>query len=280
MASNAIAAVNVLNFIPEAWSLKVKADVEKNLVCVGLVDRGYQEQLKFGQKLNVPNLADLGAATAVAYTSDLTLIDLIQNTDQIIINQHYYQAVGEGIGDVDMDRPDYLEAALSKCAYAVAKQMDTSVNELFNAFSQAVGTEGSALTADVLLNAYEYLNLADAPHEGRAWIFDPESITDLLQIDLFVHASYTDDMPWKNGFQGRTIMGAPVYMSTNLEAINTSYHGAAYLHKEAIALIQQTAPTVFRFYWDEKFTWTTGVRALWGLKEMRDTFGVWIRTRS
>jgi len=69
-------------------------------------------------------------------------------------------------------------------------------------------------------------------------------------------------------------------MTTNLEAINTNYHGAAYLHKEAIALVVQLQPKFEVARIPLRHGDAIIGLCVWGVKEMRDTFGVWIKTRS
>jgi len=229
----------------------------------------------------VPNLSNFGDANAVDTTTDLTLYDALQNTDQIIVNYHFYQAVGLGEREQIQDRPDFLKAALQKCGYSVAKMVDDKIADLVNGLTtNTAGTEGSALTVDTLITAYEGLNENDVPENDRVWIFDPESITDLLKLDYFVRMDYIPDSVVTKGFQGRQIFGAPVYMTTNLNVINTNYHAAVYFQKEWVAMIQQEAPTVFQFDWPEKFTRVVGVKALWGIKQMRETAACWIKTRS
>lgn len=279
MASTAIAAANIANFLPVIMSLKIKAAVESNLVIAKLLDRRYEADLKYGKGVDVPNLSNL-VANAVNTAQETTLNDILQNTDQILVNYWWETAVGLSDQHKAQAIPPTLDALAEKCGYGIAEKIDASLGALFNAFSQSVGTEGSALTADVLLSAYEYLNLANAPAKDRAWIFDPESITDLMKIDMFVRSDYVPGSVMANGWTGRSILGSPVYITTNLAVVNTTYHGAAYLHKEAIALIMQQAPRARRYEWPQKYTTVVSVDAMWGMKEMRDTFGCWIRTRS
>ena len=280
MASNPITKTNVLNYIPEIWSKEVLADVEKKLLTAKLVDRSYEAFMKEGGYiLHVPHLAEI-SANAVNTAADMTLYDAVQNTTQINVNISY--DIGVAVDDINkvQTNPKYFTLVRSKMAYGLAKQIDINVNALFNGFSQTVGTEGSALTSDVLIEAYEYLNLADAPEEERAWVFDPESITDLLKIDYFVKMDYVPGSVSEKGFVGRQIFGAPVYITTNLEEVNTSYHGATFMQKEAIALIIQMQPKFETFRLGMRHSDVISGLCTYGVCEMRDTFGVFIKTRS
>ena len=278
MASIALAQANIQNFIPELWSKEVKAAVENNLVVAKLVDRRYEAELGRGDRINVPNVANL-TANAVNTQEDVTLNDAIQNEDVIIINQWYEAAVG--IQDMHLKQitPASLRALSAKAGYAIAAQVDSYMAGLFNSFSQSVGTEGQALTDNVILEAKEYLDLANAPFSDRVMIIDPESLSDLLKIDKFVRMDYVPGGAVANGQVGK-IYGCNVYITNNLETINTNYHGACMMHKEALALVMQQEPTTKTWHWDERSTQVIRCEAVWGALEMRDTFGVWIKTRS
>jgi len=281
MASNAFTATNIAPYIPEMWSLKVKAAYENALVIASHCDRQYQEELKYGDTLNVPNLSNFGGAQTVNLTADLTLYEIVQNTTQIIVNYQWYQAVGEGWNEMVQDRPDFLNKALTKCAYDVARILDDTVADLVNSLTtNTIGTEGNALTVDTFIGAYEGLNENNVPDNDRVWILDPESVTDILGTDYFVRMDYVPESIHKSGFQGRQILGAPVYMTNNLNVINSSYHAAIYFQKEWVAIISQVSPVIDTFHWPEKFTDVTRVRSLVGLAQMREPSACWIKTRS
>lgn len=270
---------NLANYIPTLWSKEVQAAVEKNLVFGGLVDRRYEKYASYGNKIVVPVLSNL-SATAFNAKTDINFSTTNESCVNIDLDQRYYVAYGVDDYTEVQDMIGYLDAAKEKAGYAAAKQIDDTLAARVNSFSQAVGTEGATLTSDQLISAVEYLNLADAPESQRAWIFDPESIGDLYKIDYFVRMDYTDTGIHKTGFQGRQIFGAPVYMTTNLEEVNSTYHAATYLHKDALALVMQMTPKAFMKYHLPRLSDVVVVETLFGSQEMRDTFGVWIKTRS
>ncbi len=261
-------------------SKDVQMFVESNLVAGGLVDRSYENDARQGGNvIQVPTFAEI-SANAVNTAADMTLYDTVQSKKLINLNVAY--DIGVAIDDINQmqTNPKYWTRIRDACAYGLIKAIDTTTTGYINAFSQSVGTEGSALTEDVILQAYEYLNAAGAPSTDRCWIFDPESITDLMKLDMFVKMDYVGDPVWKTGFTGRQILGSPVYITTNLEAINTSYHGATYMHKEALALVVQIPPTFEVWRWELRHSDAISGLVLYGVEEMRDTFGVWLKTRS
>ncbi len=271
---------NLANYIPTVWSKEVQAAVEDALVCGALCDRRYEKYATGGGgTIVVPVLSNL-SASAFNAAADISLTTTTETAVNIAINQRYYTAYGVDDFTVVQDALSYLEQGKDKAIFAIAEQIDTSVATLFSGFDSSTGTEGTAIDETNIIAAYEILNEATAPFSERAWIFDPESITDLLGRDFFVRMDYVPDSVVKSGFQGRQILGAPVYMTNNLPAVNTTYHAAAYMHKEAIALVMQMKPKITLERFPARQSDAVVCKALWGVKEMRGTFGAWIKTRS
>ena len=280
MATTPLNQTNLANYIPTLWAKEVQAAVENSLVCGKLVDRSYESLSKGGGgTIVVPILSNISAAAYNA-AADISYTTTNESAVNITINQRYYAAYGVDPFTQIQDALNYFEKAKGKLSYALAKQIDTGVNGKFNSFSNSVGTEGTALGIDQMIGAYESLNENDAPFDGRAWIFDPESITDLMGLDFFVRMDYVPGSVSANGFQGRQILGSPVYMTNNLTAINTNYHAATYMHKEALALVIQGTPDIKLAYDTRRISDVLIVKALWGQQIMRNGFGVWIKTRS
>lgn len=281
MATTIWPAANVAPYIPEIWGTIIQMATEADLVFATHVDRRFEAELTKGDTVHIPLLTDFGTADAVNITTDLDLYSAEQSCVALIVNYWYQKSVGLSEKEQLQDSPDILVAALKKCGYAISKNIDaalaTLVNSTFDTYEE--GTQNSALTADVLINCYEDLNAADAPDTDRVWIFDPESITDLLKLDYFVRMDYVPDGVVSKGFQGRQIFGAPVYMTTNLNGFADS-HEAVYMHREGLILLQQTAPKVHAFPWPQRFSNVVGVQTLYGVLGARAAFGVKINTRS
>ena len=272
-------AGNVAPYIPELWSTIVQVAEESNLVFGLHCDRRFEAELAYGDWLHIPLIADFGSPSAINTTNDLTTYSTNQTCVNICVNYHYQQSVQLGEVEQLQDHPDILVNALKKCGYSVSKQMDTHLGALVTGGTSSEGTMNTALTADVLINAYEGLNELDVPDGDRLWVFDAESITDLLKLDYFVRMDYVADSVVSKGFSGRQIFGAPVYMTTNLAGTATG-HEAAYYHPEAILLVSQMSPTVFRFDWPQRFSQVVGVKTLYGVRLARANYMVTINTRS
>lgn len=279
MATTPMNQTNLANYIQTVWSKEVQAAVENSLVCGNLVDRSYEKYDTGAGVIVVPVLSNISPAAYNA-AADISYTTTNETAVNITLNQRYYAAYGIDPFTKVQDAIGYWDKAKGKLSYGISKQIDTGVNTLFVSFSNTTGTEGTAIGVDQMIAAYESLNENDAPPTGRAWVLDPESITDLIGNDVFIRMDYVPGSVVENGFQGRQIFGAPVYMTNNLYVNNTSYHGAAFLHKEAVALVVQQ-PIITKLAFDTRRASDVVIAlALWGVKIMRNGFGVYIKTRS
>ncbi len=280
MALNPMNQTNLANYIPAIWAKEVQSAVERALVLANLIDRHYQKYAYTGNKVVVPLMANL-SATAFVMGTNINIDNTTQGVLNISINKQYYTATAVDDFTEIQDYVGYFEKAREKHAYALAKEIDTSLAVLVPAFNTGndIGTQGDAITADTVIEGYEKLNVAEAPQSGRSWVFDAESITDLVKADFFVRMDYVPGSVSANGFQGRQILGAPVYMSNNVDATG-AYHNAIYWQEEALALVTQLMPKAHIGRVEPQLSDVLITEALWGCMEMRDTFGCQINTRS
>ena len=278
--SDMISSTNLANWIPTVWSKEVLAAVENSLVTGALYDRSYEDLVRSGgDTIVVPHLAEI-SANLVNTAIDLTLYDAVQNVTNIALDFKY--DIGVEVSDIEQlqTNPKYFSKVTSKLAYGIAKQIDVNCNVKFRDFNNQVGTVNTALTEDVLIDAYEKLNEANAPYSDRAWVFDPASITDLMKLDYFVRMDYVSGSVSEQGFVGRQIMGSPVYISTNLDTYAGGPHAGGYFQRETVALVMQMQPKFEVARIPLRHADAIIGLAVWGIQEMRGTFGVTINTRS
>jgi len=275
------AGADTAGFVPELWSKKVLDAVHSNLVVVPLVDHSWEPELKYGDTMNV-GILNTVTATEVTVGTEGIVNDIATGSKvQIVVNQWYEAPVV--IDDMtDLQSQVGLVAkAQREAGYAVAKKMDSTLCDLFSALNGGTvrGTDGAAITDDILIAAVEEMDEDDVPTEGRAWIFDPSARADFLKIDKFVRLDYVRTPVVPNGKIG-DIYGSPVHITNNLTAVSsgTGSYGC-YLHKEALAFIGQENSKVDLVKQPLKHQMTINVSSLWGVKEMRDTFCVPIYTR-
>ncbi len=279
-----MATGTLANFMPVITAKECKAFMMKNLVCLPLFNRDFEKYLiSGGDTIQVNPLLEVGVEavnTAAAPTP--------YNTDQgayisLIIN-YWYESYPVGVNDFQDKRgvPDYMTAILPRLSYAVAKQIDTSVAALFSGVTNYVGTDGDAVTLEILLNAKEYLDKAEVPEDDRVLIIDPGTHKDLMLDEAFVNSLYGAKDAIGPGELGHNqVLGCNVYKTTNLAALNTSYHYAFMGHRDAL-LVALPDGGIKPATWREESRHTTFHRASawWGCVEFRDDHGVYIKTRS
>uniref|UniRef100_A0A6M3K120 Putative capsid protein n=1 Tax=viral metagenome TaxID=1070528 RepID=A0A6M3K120_9ZZZZ len=242
-----------------------------------MVDHSWEPELTYGDTMNV-GILNTVTATEVTIGTEGIISDIASGSMvPIVVNQYYEAPVVIGDMTTRQSQVNLLAKAQRESGYAIAKQMDTSIAALFASLNTVRGTDGTSLTDDLLIASVEEMDEDDVPTDNRVWIFDPSSKADLLKLDKFVRLDYIRTPVVANGQFG-DIYGSPIFITNNLAAATTGSYGC-YLHKEAIAFIGQENNKVDRVPQPLKHQVTINTTALWGVKEMRDTWGVPIYTR-
>ena len=263
------------NFIPEIWSKEVISAVEQNLVLANLVWRFDADVKNAGDTIHVPNVTNLTAQVKVA-GADVNPQANTEGVTNITIDQH--REVSFLVEDITKAQSSYdlMSIYTAKAGYAIALAVDDTLAALATGFATNVGTYNTAITTDVILNGIEQLDLNDVPLDGRAFCFRPDVKRDLLDIDRYVSTDFVSKKGVENGKIGE-LYGVDTYMSTNILIAGTSTSNMLF-HKEALALAMQKAPRTQSQYLLEKLGNLVVVDVLYGTAEMRDLFGVEVRT--
>ncbi len=284
MATGATEFIDVTTaavFIPEIWSKGILVAREDTLVFVPLINRSFESELSFGDTLHVNSLSDL----AVRTKSTNTAIDyetVTESQTDIVVNQHKYAAIAvESIAKVQTDR-DQLALYSGKMGFALAKDADDAVAALVDAFTQTVGTLAVALSDDNLLRAIQYLDDANAPPDQRSIVTSNPQAIEFLKFDRFVHNDY-DRLRGEVNTSAReaayvtSFLGMPMYKSVNVDGSNAAGHDNVMMHREALAMIMQMEPTTHAMFDIDYLADKVAVEQLYGVKEMRDDHGVWMK---
>lgn len=270
--------IDTAGFVPEEWSKFVLDAIHSRLVVVPVVDHQWEAELVKGDTMNVGILNTVAASEVTVGTEGVVKNIATGTRLQIVINQYYEAPVVLDDMTNLQTQVNLVEKAQRESGYAIAKQIDTSLCNLFSTFNNSRGTDGSAITDDVLIDAVEVADENDVPEDDRYWIFDPSAKADIMKIDKFVRSDYGyGDVIPVGGFR-KNVYGAPILITNNLTA-NTIGNFGAYLHKNALAIIAQEKNLVDLVRQPLKHQITINTTALWGVLEMRGTFGVTILTR-
>ena len=267
-------------FVPEIFCKQVLQAVKSQLVALPWIDHSYESEAAKGDTFYVTK-TNVVTATEVTIGTEGVVKNPFNTTAATVSISNYYEApVVIDYMSRRQSQVDLLGNARIESAYAIAKQMDYTVCYLFAALSDSTGygTDGSAVTDDVLIDCVEELDNADIPTENRAWIGDPSVKADLMTIDKFVRSDYfaADAIP--TGAFRKDIYGAPFMITNNLRANTTGNYGA-YLHKKALTAIVSENLTVDLVDQPLKHQVTINTTSLWGVAEIQDDWGCPLLTR-
>lgn len=267
-------------FVPEIFSKQVLVAAKNKLVIVPAVNHSYEKELVMGDTLYIPATTVVAATEVTIGTEGVQKNPFNTSAVTLTINQYWEAPVTIDYMSRRQAQVDLLALAADESSYAISKKIDSTLAALFSALhgSSVAGTDGSAVTDDVLIAAVEYLDEQDAPDENRVWIFDPSTKADLMGIDKFVRNDYGYGTEVPNGGFRKDVYGAPVLITNNLTAYSTGNYGV-YMHKDALAIAIAENLDVDRVEQPLKHQIVINTSALWGVIECRDTWGYPIYTR-
>jgi hypothetical protein len=245
------------------------------LVLAPLVWRFDAEAKKFGDTIHVPSLTNLVANDKVANLPTSPQSPTEANTDISLDTHKETTFFVEDIAETQAMQ-NQMGLYTGKAGYAIAEAIDTALAALAAGFSQTYGTYNTAITTDVVLDSVQALDDADAPANDRVFVFRPDVKRDLLDLAAYTSSDYIEGKPVSTGSIG-DLYGVSTFMSTNIYKTGTSTNNMLF-QKDAIALALQTAPRTQSAYDLEYLGNRVTVDTVFGVKEMRDTFGVLVKT--
>ncbi len=275
-------------FIPEVWSAEVLRATEAALVMAPMVKRYDALVSNRGDTIHIPNLSNLSANDKSA-NAQVTLQTITETETTINIDKH--KETSFLVEDLERTQSQYdlMGEYTEKSGYAIAKQVDDDLLALYSSLTSTdVGTYGTDMSDAIILSAIESLDLVEAPLENRAFVIYPTQKTAIAKLDKFVKADYLGEYdrptPVKVGPNSRylwgDIYGVPVYYTTQVNqtaASPTQTHNLLF-HKEAFALAMQQAPRTQSDYILEFLGNLIVVDVIYGVKVLRATFGVEVRS--
>jgi len=274
------AAGTAAGLVPTLWSRNVLDVVHSVLVILPRVDHTWEPELTKGNIMTVGILNEVSAVEVVVGTAG-TAQDMGTGAAKTITINQWWECPIQLDDMTNLQTQVNLVAEAEKeSGYAIAKKIDATLGTLFASLGSAAGiqgADGAAITDAVLIEAVEILDEADAPDENRSFIFDPSAKADMLKIDKFVRTDYVREAVIPTGKFG-SIYGAPVLITNNLQPATTGGYGCL-LQKKALAVIVQMNMKVDHWVEPLKHMQTINTHCLWGVQEMRDSFGVCIYTR-
>lgn len=282
MAVGNITVTTGANFIPEIWSREVKRAVESNLTMARLVLRDFEGDIKqAGDTVHISDISNLSVGSKSA-SSAVSYETITEDKTDILIDKHKYAAFKLEDVVAAQSNINLVTEYSNKVGYALAKQIDTDLLNLYVNLSQSCGTASTAITDDVFVAAIAYLDSADAPETDRSAVFVASEKANFLLQDNFVRYDATgiggSQSPLIRGQFGE-LYGVKVYFSTNVSTTGspTGKHNLMF-HKEAFALAMQKDIRIQSQYDIDYLAEKVVGDVLYGVSEYRDAWGVVVKS--
>ena len=266
-------------WVPKIYSKQVIEHTKSQLVVAESVNHDYERELKFGDTVYIPHTTEPSTSEVTPGTA-LTASDVTTTGGSLTVDK--WRGVVTEISEMAKieDHVGYLAKTASSQSYAVAKKVDTDLGALFStlAGSSVYGADGQELTDDIILTLMQYLDEGDVPEDDRCIIVDPSSKVDLLKIDKFVRNDYVRNPVVPRGQFG-LIYNMQVKITNNLTAATTGNYGVM-MHRDALALVMQKTPYSQMIVEPKYHRILFQTKVIYGVGELRDTFGRSFYTRS
>ncbi|WP_338659728.1 P22 phage major capsid protein family protein [Paraclostridium sordellii] len=175
------------NFIPQVWSARLLANLDKTHVYPMCVNRDYEGEIKqFGDTVRINRFGDV---TVSDYTGTLGEPEEIDST-QVLLTIDKAKSFNFKVEDIEKAQTNVnlIEKAMSRAAYSISDVIDTYLAAFTSQAGIKVGSSSSAVTINVS-NAYDQLvdlkvalNKKNVPKEGRFVVVPPEYVG-LLEKD-------------------------------------------------------------------------------------------------
>ena len=160
----------VTNFIPQVWSARLLAHLDKAHVLTNLVNRDYEGEIRqYGDTVKITQIGDITIKDYVTNTDIDDPQELTTEQQLLVIDQQKYYAFQIDDVDAAQARASLADAAMQRAAYGLADVADRWLASLMAAGADEGNQLGSdaapvALTADT---AYTYLLRTVSPAAAR-----------------------------------------------------------------------------------------------------------------
>lgn len=190
---------------------------------------------------------------------------------------------------VAMELSAYAEATAQGDLVSVFRQagldslnvrMDTTVANLISGLTTntAVGTLGSALTDDLILDGMAALDAQNVPSDGRSYVFSAQEKANYFKIEKYVNSlTRGDTKPLTKGELG-DLYGMAWAWTTQVPVPAAGQHRNVMFHRDTFAGLMRKRPMAKVVDSpDPQFAQRIVAMAIWGVNEIRDRFGVEMR---
>lgn len=213
----------VTNFIPQIWSARLLAHLDKALVYGNLVNHDYEGEIaSVGDTVKINQIGDI---TINKRTKGEKLKTEQLDSEQTTLSIDQQRYFSFSVDDVDAVQANVslVDEAMTRAAYGIRDALDRYVAGLYDSAGTQVGTDAAPIAITSAAKAYE--NLVDlkgalddenVPSDGRFVVVPSTFYGYLLKDSRFVEAgTQRTDAVLANGYIGQAA-GFQIYQSNNV----------------------------------------------------------------
>lgn len=279
------------NWIPEIWSTRILEVLHNNLVLANLMDRSYDEFNVEGDRIHVPNLAEITATSesrsqpASSGEWSESAITFSANTEgqtTIEIDRRTYAAVlVDDPVSIQSNVPE-MQLYTREIGRSVAQKIDTDIGTTMDGASSEKGTDNQAVTDQDIRDSRQVLDEANGEMEQRFIAVSPATYMDLLNIDQYANSLYRASLGNFDASKGRGFVGQiyefDVYETTNLPSGTAGTKNFVW-QREFVAYVNPRDIDVTMREPHDQFASAVRAVAYYGRKIMRSGIGVELQAR-
>lgn len=216
--------MSIANYIPELWSARLLANLDKNLVLgnAPIINRDWEGEIKnVGDTVHIQRP---GAIAVNAYNPASTTVSYetpTSTTRALVIDQDQYFAFQvDDLAQVQAN-VELVDRYTQRAAYALADKIDQFIAALYTDSSagDVPLTLASGDYYEALVQAGQNLDEKNVPRAGRWHVTNPAGYAALLKHDAFIHATASGDSVLRTGQVG-SVAGFTIYVSNNLVTVD------------------------------------------------------------
>jgi hypothetical protein len=259
--------------IGEVWVPDVIRAQEFELLIGQRVNKKYEANYPgHGDVVHIPRIPNIEKATK---TPGTVWAPYVYTDTEQTITINTYEVTGIKLEEMTrlLSNTDMEKEMKASMGYALGRGVETALANLFQSFSQTVGTLGVEFTWDNLLRANQYLADAGVNSDANdvSLFLSPAAVAGLKKIDQFINSLYRGDRgpaAVSKNMISEDILGAAVYQSNLLRVPSAGQHDCALFDRRAIALIMAQAPKSFTEFQSLDLANVFGMYQLYGFTEV------------
>lgn len=219
--------MSVKNFIPQIWSARLLANLDKKLVYANAVNRDYEGEIKkYGDTVKINQMGDV---TVKDYKNGTIEDPEELDSEQTILTIDQAKYFNFKVDDVDKAQANVtlVDKGMGRASYAIQDVIDRYIASFVRDASIKMGSISKPIEIEVA-NAYDILvdlgvklDEKNVPRPGRFVILPPFYLGLIAKDPRFTK----EYKILENGLvEGATVSGFSIRMSNNVPAIGGKYN--------------------------------------------------------